>query len=302
MPVMIRLALLLVGLLSAGILPAQHIVLKNGFLADSVKTGSPVHFFLVARYPENYNILFPDSAFLFTPFEFRKKQYFPTRTTGNISCDSAVYELVTFEINDSLWLALPVFHISGGDTIVHMASPDTVFLQHTVKELPPDTIPLNKLPLKTNTTQQVLTKKFNYLIAALLLLAGAVLITILTWLFGPSLRRYLRKRKLIQNHNRFMNEFNARLEVLRTSFNVPGAEAAVALWKKHAEQLTGKPFTRLTSHEILVQMQDEAIYAALKEIDRSIYGYGSPAISSLEYLKNKADDFFAEKLREVSHG
>lgn len=298
---MIRLALLLVGLLPMSTLSAQHIVLKNGFLADSVKTGSPVLFFLTARYPENYNILFPDSAYRFTPFEFRMKQYFPTRTTGNISFDSAVYELVTFEINDSLWLALPVFHISGGDTIIHMATPDTVFLQHTVKELPPDTIPLNKLPLKTNTSQQVLAKKFNYLLAALLLLAGAVLITVLVLVFGPSIRRYLRKRKLMQNHNRFMNEFNARLEGLRASFNVPGAEAVVALWKKYAEQLTGKPFTRLTSQEIRYQLQDEGIYAALKEIDRSIYGYGNPAISSLEYLKNKADDFFAEKFREVSH-
>src|SRR5882757_4821289 len=63
------------------------------FSGDSVKIGKPIEFYLSARYPENLNILFPDSTFSFAPFELQKKIYFPTETKNGISRDSVVYHL-----------------------------------------------------------------------------------------------------------------------------------------------------------------------------------------------------------------
>src|SRR6476661_4872994 len=64
---------------------AQEIKVHAKFNGDSVKIGKPLEFYLSARYPENLNILFPDSAFSFAPFEFQKKIYFPTKTENGIS-------------------------------------------------------------------------------------------------------------------------------------------------------------------------------------------------------------------------
>ncbi len=290
--------IILVG--TSGLL-AQPLELKNGFIDDSVKIGYPVKFYLTARYPASLNLLFPDSTHNFAPFEFRKMHYFPTVTSGAVSRDSAVYELVTFELADSLALSLPVYLLGEKDTLSYAPTPDAILLQHVIKDIPPDTVVLSKLPLKTNTIQQLLDEHFNFILAALVAVAIGVILLILWLLFGARLKRYIRKRKLMQNHKRFHTRFNAILEQLRLNFTTSTAEVALGMWKKYAEQLSGKPLTRLTSMEILRQLGDDTLFGALQQIDRSIYGNGAPAVEPLELLQTKADALFAEKYREISH-
>src|SRR5215831_2013772 len=76
---------------------AQEIKVHGKFNGDSVKIGKPIEFYLSAHYPENLNILFPDSTFSFAPFELQKKIYFPTQTKNGISKDSVIYKLATYE-------------------------------------------------------------------------------------------------------------------------------------------------------------------------------------------------------------
>lgn len=298
---MIRVFVFVLMLLYGVKSPAQ-VEVKNGFLADSVKVGSPVKFFLAARYPAGQNIIFPDSSYNFSPFELVKKIYSPTITINQNSYDSAVYELVTFEVKDFFVLSLPVFHIQARDTLVYYPPPDTIWLQHTVKELPPDTVALSKLALKTNTTPLVLAQHFNYLLAALVLLVSGFIMAVLWLLFGKHIKRYLRKRKLRQSHLLFSREFTTRLGRLKGEFRVSVAEETVALWKKYMEGLTGKPLTRLTTQEIRHQLTDEQIFNALRQLDQSIYGHGNMAVQPLEMLQTKANEIFMQKLQEVSHG
>ena len=61
------------------------------FESDSVSIGEEVPYTLAARYSRNQQVLFPDSSFSFAPFEFSRKKYYTTKTSGTTSYDSVVY-------------------------------------------------------------------------------------------------------------------------------------------------------------------------------------------------------------------
>lgn len=291
-----------IALVAGGMAYAQKIKVANGFISDSVKIGQPVYFFLSAQNPSSLNIIFPDSSFNFSPFEFLQKKYFITRTINQTSYDSAVYELITFEIAEKFFLALPVYQLRHNDTTVYYAQADTIALQSVIKDLPPDTIPLPELPLKTNTEQQEVSANFNYILTGIIIVALLVVSFVIWKLFGRRIKNYLMVRRLKKNYNRFNAEFDKLLNELRMDFHTATAEAAAALWKKYVESLTGKPLTRLTTKEIQELLKDDAVSDSLRKIDRSIYGFEHIAAEPLESLKKQANRFFNEKLQQFTHG
>ena len=54
---------------------AQEAKVRGSFLADSVKIGEEISYTLTASYSKNLTLIFPDSTFSFTPFEFQKKKF-----------------------------------------------------------------------------------------------------------------------------------------------------------------------------------------------------------------------------------
>jgi hypothetical protein len=83
-------------------------VLKGTFLKDSVKVGEYIPYSLSITYPAQWQVVFPDSLYDYSPFEFEDKIYFPTQTTDSLSTDSAVYYLSTFELDEIQQLKLGV--------------------------------------------------------------------------------------------------------------------------------------------------------------------------------------------------
>src|SRR5919108_3504153 len=77
---------------------AQDVTVRGGFFLDSLSIGDETGFYLSATYPSNLNIIFPDSTFNYSPFEFKRKHYFPTHTAEGKSYDSVIYYLSTFEV------------------------------------------------------------------------------------------------------------------------------------------------------------------------------------------------------------
>src|SRR4051812_31858384 len=77
---------------------AQDVTVRAGFIEDSLKIGETTRFFLSAHYGDSLNVLFPDSTFKFSTFEFDRKAYFATKTNNRVSVDSAIYYLSTFEV------------------------------------------------------------------------------------------------------------------------------------------------------------------------------------------------------------
>ncbi|MEM7107144.1 MAG: hypothetical protein AAF519_02875, partial [Bacteroidota bacterium] len=130
---------------------AQEVKVDGYFLEDSIRLGLPIPFILTASYPSHVDLVFPDSLFNFAPYELEDKWYAPTRTIDEISYDSAIYYLTSFEIDSVQYYKMPVFQLSGGDSVTYTTLKDSVFFQHIVKEIP-DSVTAESIPLKENTT------------------------------------------------------------------------------------------------------------------------------------------------------
>ncbi len=280
---------------------AQEVSVHGGFLTDSLKIGEQTAFYLSARYPSNLNVLFPDSTYAFAPFEYQRKQYFPTRTTDGISADSAVYYLTTFEIDRVQLLELPVYLVNPRDCTVMFSSPDSVLITQFVAAVP-DTVSTDQLPLKMNTAYQKVFYNFNVWVL-IIVLTILLALALVTWIvFGARIRRYFAMKRLRRNHASFLTAYEAFLSQLRSAFSPPATESALFIWKKYMEQLESRPYTKLTTRETLRIVGEPALTDPLSRIDQAIYGHPATVVDSLENLKAFADRQFQRKLKEVQHG
>lgn len=280
---------------------AQTVDVRAGFLSDSIKVGETTGFYLAAHYGDSLNILFPDSTFKFSTFEFDRKAYFPTTTRDNISIDSAVYFLSTFEVDRAQPLQLPVFILNPRDCTVVQSLADTILITQMVAEVP-DSLSADQLPLKMNTAYQKVYHQFNYWI--LIIVVGALLVIgIIVWIFfGKRISRYFKAKRLQRRHQEFLKNYGAIVQQLQNGFSSNDAERALAFWKRYMEGLEPYPFTKLTTRETYTLTKDESLASDLKQIDRAIYADQPTVMTPFEHLRTFADQRFMKKLKEVQHG
>lgn len=303
MRVMMRLFLTLSFLLFACItyVNAQEVEVRSGFFADSVKIGEPSGFYLSATYPSNANVLFPDSAYNFTPFEFERKKYFATETNDGRSYDSVVYYLSTFELDKVQTLSLPIFQINPQDCTAFESDIDSVRLMLAATDIP-DTVSLQTLPLKETLAYENVPYDFNYPMFFLALAVVLVAAAIAWFVFGKKILRYVRLKRLLKAHRQFMQTFSSLIEDVSTAFSPASTENTMSLWKKYMEQLEAKPFTKLTTTEMLRIHKDDVLEKNLHAIDSAIYGHNTAVVESLHRLKTYADERFTNKLEELKRG
>lgn len=279
---------------------AQEVRVSGAFQADSIKIGQPIPFALAVRYPASATILFPDSSFAYAPFEFVAKQYFPTKTTDGISRDSAVYYLTSYEVEDIQRLQLPIFQMAGPDTVLHWSAVDSVGFQHQVSLLL-DSIQPPQLPLKVNAFYEPVAWLFNYPIAMIAVAATVVVLVVLWLVFGKRIRRYFKERRLKRNFESFIASFSNQLDVLHQNYSISAAEQAMYVWRKYLEDLEGKPFTKLTSKEIILHATP-ALEPSLSVVDRALYGGIAPESFDAFYnLKSFSEDCYYKKLESLKH-
>jgi hypothetical protein len=280
---------------------AQNIDVRAGFLSDSIKIGETTAFYLSVHYGDSLNVLFPDSTFKFSTFEFNKKEYFATRTRNRVSIDSAVYYFSTFEVDREQYLQLPVYVIHPQDCTAFDSPSDTVLIEQMVAEVP-DSVSADQLPLKMNTAYEKVDFQFNYWI---LIIAGAVLLVIalIIWIFfGKRIARYYRAKRLQRKHNEFVRSYGEIVQKLQNGFSTNHAEKALAFWKRYMEVLEPYPFTKLTTRETFILTKDETLAGNLRQIDRAIYSDQPTVLTPFEQLRSFADQRFMKKLQEVQHG
>ncbi len=284
------------------VLHAQDVRIVARFKTDSVKLGEPVEYLVTTKYPSQWQVLLPDSTFSFSPFDFQKKIYFPTHTINEVSTDSVLYVLSTFEIDSIQTLRIPAFVVLSGDCTAYESNVDTVIFKHLVSQLP-DSLSAEQLPLKTNTEYNAVSWLFNYPVFSLV--AGAiVLIFILVWLiFGKKIKRYFTIKQLTKNHQEFILNYDTALEKLKSSFTPESAEGSVTIWKKYMENLVTKPYTKSTTRELKEIENNESLVDALQVIDRSIYGRIPPeTLESFMNLKEFSTIQFNKKVEELTNG
>jgi len=293
--------ILLFSLLYCNTMYGQDVLVRSGFFKDSLRVGDQTGFYLTAEYPSNLSILFPDSAYNFSPFEYERRSYFPTRTANGKSYDSVIYYLSTFEIDPVQSLSLPVFQLNPMDCTAVTSPRDTILLTELVKNLP-DSVSAQTLPLKVNTAYQDVLYLFNY--PVLILVVGVlIVVTVVTWIvFGKRIRKHFRLKRMRKAHQKFLEAYNGHVEAVKTAFSAITTESALSQWKKYMEQLEARPYTKLTTRETLRLEKNELLGKNLHAIDGAIYGHDTRIIESLEGLKIFADQRFAKKLEEVKHG
>jgi len=283
-------------------LHAQEIKVHAKFSGDSVKIGKPIGFYLSAHYPEKLNIVFPDSAFSFAPFELQKKIYFPTKTKNGISRDSVIYMLASYEVDSVQSLKLPVFVINAMDCTQVFSNTDSVFFQNMVKAIP-DSLTTEKLPLKVNTNYLGVRWQLNYILFAI---AGGVVVIalILVWIFfGKRIRRYFKLKRMAKSYEAFRIKFESSVEKLDRDFSPQSVEKSLVIWKNYLESLLSKPYTKYTSKEIKMMENSEELGYALSEIDRMIYGNTRGNVHApFAGLKAYVRQQFEKKKQEVAHG
>jgi hypothetical protein len=288
-----------VSLIAAG-QSTNDVKVRGLFLEDSIKIGKPFPYLLTAEYPSDQNLLFPDSTFAFTPFEFAAKTFFSTRTSNGISHDSVVYYFNSFEIDSVQSLRLPVFVVQGQDSTSVWTEEDQVWLKHLVT-ISTDSVEAASLPLKVNAFYEPVAWLFNFPLASII---GGVLLVVLVvaWIiFGKRVRRYFKVRRMRKSFNNYLQSFTNSIESLKQSYSISRAEAAIGIWKKYLEQLEDKPFTKLTSKEILNSSGSKELVAPLSVVDRLLYAEMQPSSFDAFYdLKSYSEDRFYKKIEELN--
>jgi hypothetical protein len=296
-----RLSIGILVCFTIGVLAQQaEIKVRGKFLVDSIKIGQPFPYSLTAEYPSDKKILYPDSTFQFTPFEYAARQYFPTETRNGISRDSAVYYLNSFEIDSIQTLRLPIFVVHEQDCTAVYSETDDVDLQHLVS-MALDSIQAPQLPLKVNNFYEPVAWLFNYPLASIV--GGVVLVLlIVNWIvFGKRIRRYFRVKRMRKAFDQFIYNFNDSIEQLKSNYTPSSAEKSLTLWKKYLENLEDRPFTKLTSKEILRTPESEPLKTPLTTVDRLIYAGMPPNNFDAFYeLKSYSEDRFYKKLEEIN--
>ncbi len=292
--------MVLVGLLWAGLVWAQPRV-SGRFDKDTVKVGEPIVFTLTASYPASELLLFPDSAFAFAPFELIRKQAHPTQLREGQLYDSVEYVLRTFSLDTLQSLTLPVFQVIPGDCIRHAAARDAVALSFVVHNLP-DSLAPAQLPVKITADYYPLESRFNYPLWALVGCAILVVLGAVTLFFGRPLWRYLEARKLQRRHQLFVQQFGEAQQRNQIAASPEWVATALNVWKQYVEHLSGKPYTKLTTREVLRQ-GDEELREPLMQLDRMIYsGRVASENQPFEQLRSYAERTYHQKLEDVRHG
>jgi hypothetical protein len=256
------------------------------FLSDSVRIGEPVKYALVYYHHKNQEVFFPDSIHSFSPFEFIKKKYFPTRTTDTLSIDSVVYTIRTFEVRNNLELSLPVFILDQEDTLREYSTSDRIALKQYIAQMP-DTI-----ILRTAADYRTVKLHYNY---PYHIATGIVLLLVLLVLylvFGKTILRHYRLYVMHLKHRQYMKMFDKLQEEMKLMPNVRLMEKVLGEWKDYLTKLEQKPINTFTTTEIIALFNKEGLKESLQIVDRSIYRgilteQPAEALSVLKKFSNK---------------
>ncbi|MBT2559156.1 hypothetical protein J7E24_15300 [Hymenobacter sp. ISL-91] len=254
---------------SAAAMAQLESVAQGRFRKASVRVGEIIEYELTSDHAPALEIIFPDSATSFAPFEYVSRRYRPTRTREGRSLDQAVYRLRTFSLDSVQTLSVPVTVLRGRDTLLLPTPPAQVRLQPTAPVAAPAGLPA----LRQNLQLRPVAQRFNYPywlagLAVLLLLAGGLVLG-----FRQRLRRRYRRYRLRKNHAYFLAQYARHVERFTLSRSLTNMERAITLWKNYLSALTNFNITSLTTREIVARYHhDPAVQQALTLADRVIYG------------------------------
>lgn len=277
---------------------SQEIQVNGGFIEDSLLIGQDVHFYVSASYPAELEMVFPDSLYDFSPFEFSNKRFFATELRNGLAFDSTVYGIQSFEIDKVQYLKLPAIILKGTDSVKFSTPTDSISLT----ELAP--IVTDTTQLKTNLDYLTVERQFNYPLLYYVVGGFVILTLILLLIFGRKIIKWIKLRRLRKQYERFAETFAGYLKQMKVDPDPDLAEKALINWKNYQQRLDKQPFSVLTTKEILAYDFTQELEKPLRSIDRVVYGkrMQEDLYQDFEQIEHFVAERYAKKKEEIRNG
>lgn len=268
---------------------------KLRFFKDSLKIGEPIKLSLVYEHKPSLEVLMPDSAFDYSPFEFISKQYFHTKTKNNLSKDSVIYTLSSFEIEPILSLALPVYIYQEGDTATVFSEDASIKFKEEIVSLAPND------SLRVNANLVLLNNKFNYpFIGIGLVILGIIALFVFIFFRKKIMARY-NLYFIEKDYESFISKYEKLTKEYYAAPSVSLLEEQLSIWKKYLQKLEKTPYSTLTTKEIAKYLNQNQVTSSLQNYDKAIYGgyIKEDLTNSTQYLFEIAKLKFQSKQNEL---
>lgn len=273
----------------------QDVSIEGYFMQDSAKLGERVGYVLKATYPQNKQLIFPDSTFDFEPFVLLEKKTYISATTDSITQDSTVYFLSNFSLEPSSYLTLPVYELNRYDSIAHFPLEAELALKLTLDSIP------EQLVFKENNIYQSIEKRWNWILLGMGALALIVILGLIYWLFADRIRQLWAERNAKKQWARFEKQWTQSTQRLEEQKTTQAGDELLGLWKGYLEHLTSLPIKEWTASEIGKNLNDPKVFSSLRAVEILIYaGKTGEYQEANEYLLEVARKKYQEKLSQIN--
>jgi hypothetical protein len=276
-------------LLSYSSINAQNPRLK--FINKEVSIGEDFQVSLTYTHASEKDVFFPNSSIHFEPFEWRKTDFFPTKSIDTLSIDSVVYTLRLFNTDRFQSLALPVWVLSANDSITYLSNRDTLALNEFISN---DEI--KSAQLESSTSFLNLNKNIGSNVTIKVTITLIVFISLVILFFRNKIEQKLEYFRFQKIQNDFLSLFR---KLMKAGEETETLEKIMTAWREQMTWIEGKPYDTLSSIEI-EKIAGENVSQAIREIESSLFGgQKSDRIPlALQILFDKTKELY--KLRKVA--
>lgn len=280
----------------------QGLSVQGAFLADSVALGAPTTYLLIAKYPIDEMVRFPQEKEekLYKPFELQERRFVPSVYADGYVVDSVWYVLATFETTPTQRLKLPIYRLTDNEKIATYASPDSIAITGLLSE---DAI--QSSDLKERLLYHPVSLQRNYPVIFTIIVGTLTLLTVALFASRKKILRAFRLFRLRRTYERFSRAYAKKLQAVRTHNNsIAHVEHALFFFKGYIEGLEGIPYTKLSTKEVANRSKDNALTKVFKSIDGIIYGGIGPqdAYRLLDTLDQIGFERYQKKVDLIKYG
>ena len=275
----------------------QEIKVEGNFIEDSIQIGNIVSYNLNVSYPNNIEVLLPDSNYNYSPFEYINKSYSSTINDSIYNYDEVTYKFTSFNLDSIQFLKLPVFIINSNDSLIMYSNKDSIFLMEFIKELS------DSLNLKSNTKFSFVDLAIDYPFLSKII-SFLIIFTITFYLlFRKKINKYFKTKYTKKEYNTFINKIEKLNDEIQKDFKIEKIELFLLLWKRYNEKVSKYPYSSLTTSEIIHLGIVNDIKENLNSLDNTIYGNKKITDFKKNFimLKKHSTKIFNNKLKEINN-
>ena len=275
----------------------QEIKVEGNFIEDSIQIGNIVSYNLNVSYPNNIEVLLPDSNYNYSPFEYINKSYSSTINDSIYNYDEVTYKFTSFNLDSIQFLKLPVFIINSNDSLIMYSNTDSIFLMEFIKELS------DSLNLKSNTKFSFVDLAIDYPFLSKIISFLIIFIITFYFLFRKKINKYFKTKYTKKEYNTFINKIEKLNDEIQKDFKIEKIELLLLLWKRYNEKVSKYPYSSLTTSEIIHLGIVNDIKENLNSLDNTIYGNKKMNDFKKNFimLKKHSTKIFNNKLKEINN-